>query len=182
MSLQLWCICLYSFCCVCDMYLMSHITVVSIVNKLWSGWLGFKSWQEQVTFIFAITSKLVLGPTRFPIHWAPGSSSHSAEVAVVWCLLLTLRLRTNGRTGNFTCTFCVFIYQEFVQWFASSLCHMIIGCVHFRTSLLYMILFHKILMTKLHFKLSQILEYVHSLHGLLFEIQENAGYSISGNV
>jgi len=59
---------------------------------------------------------------------------------------------------------------------------MIIGCVYFGTSLSYIILFHKILMRKLHFKLSQILEYVHSLHGLLFEIQENAGNSISGNV
>jgi len=44
---------------------MSHITVVSIVTKLWSGWLGFKSRQEQVTIVFSITFKLVLGPTRF---------------------------------------------------------------------------------------------------------------------
>jgi len=63
--------------------LMSHITVVSIVNKLWSGWLGLKSWQEQMTFISSITSELVLGPTRFPVHWVPGSPSHSAEVASV---------------------------------------------------------------------------------------------------
>jgi formate-dependent nitrite reductase membrane component NrfD len=59
---------------------------------------------------------------------------------------------------------------------------MVIGCVYFGTSLLYIILFFKILVSKLHFKWSQVVEYVASLDGLLIEIQDNAGYSISGSV
>jgi hypothetical protein len=86
------------------------------------------------------------------------------------------------RTGASLCVPFMFLCTRNSYSELQVACVMIIGCVYFGTSLLYIILFLKILMRKLHFNSSQILEYVHSLHGLLVEIQDNAGYSISGNV
>ena len=61
---------------------MNQITVVSIVTKLLVGWLGFKFWQEQLTFIFSITFKLALRPIQSPTQWASGYC-HRDKVASV---------------------------------------------------------------------------------------------------
>jgi hypothetical protein len=51
---------------------MSQGSSVSIVNRL----LNF--WQVHNIFLFATASRLALGPTEPPVHWAPRALSLGA--------------------------------------------------------------------------------------------------------
>jgi hypothetical protein len=51
---------------------------VSILTILEAGRPGFVSWQNRI-FLFAVTSRLLLGPTQSPNHWVQGLLSRGVK-------------------------------------------------------------------------------------------------------
>jgi hypothetical protein len=57
------------------MYIMTNLSQENSVGTVTShgiGGPGLKCWSEQGIFLFSQTSRLALGPTYPPVHWAPG--------------------------------------------------------------------------------------------------------------